>query len=96
MKHNIEQNRTIVALISEVDKLILELNETIKRQQPSLNTQRFITDAQLTEILHTNRRTTGEWRRDGVLPYYKIGGRILYLESEVQDMVARHRLPPIK
>ncbi|MDK7764285.1 helix-turn-helix domain-containing protein, partial [Prevotella bivia] len=38
-------------------------------------------------------RTLQEYRNAGILPFYKIGGKILYKQSDIQTMLERHYNP---
>jgi hypothetical protein len=42
--------------------------------------------------MHISERTLQNWRRKGVLPYYKIGGKIYYKESELNSMVQKAKV----
>lgn len=44
-------------------------------------------------LLRTNisKRTLQRWRSNGILPYYKIGGKIFYNENEVKEVMEKHK-----
>ena len=46
--------------------------------------QRYITDRELSECLKISRRSLQEYRTSGILPYYLICGKVLYVESEIE------------
>jgi len=37
--------------------------------------------------LKISRRTLQEYRNNGMLPYYQLGGKILYKESDVEKLL---------
>ncbi|WP_277266012.1 helix-turn-helix domain-containing protein, partial [Prevotella corporis] len=43
--------------------------------------------------LRLSTRTLQEYRNLGTLPFYKIGGKILYKQSDIQTMLERHYNP---
>jgi excisionase family DNA binding protein len=45
----------------------------------------------VTQLLHISKRTLQSWRKKGILPYYQIGGKILYKKSEVLEILERSR-----
>lgn len=55
--------------------------------RPSLNGERYITDVELSKILKLNRRSLISHRQNGKIPYYHIGGKILYKESDIEKML---------
>ena len=39
--------------------------------------------------LKVSRRTLGEYRSNGTLPYYVLGGKVLYKRSEIEQVLER-------
>ena len=74
--------------IGKMEKLLDELEVPARR---TLNSQRFLTDNELSEKLRVSRRTLQEYRSHGVLPYYLICGKILYSEQELQQYLEKCR-----
>ena len=64
---------------------LTEMIDTIaKYVRPVLNGQTFIDDKELAERLSLHRRTLQNFRNDNILPYYKIGGKVIYDEAEIE------------
>ncbi|WP_347148203.1 MULTISPECIES: helix-turn-helix domain-containing protein, partial [Bacteroidales] len=40
-------------------------------------------------MLKVSRRTLGEYRSNGTLPYYVLGGKVLYKRSEIEQVLER-------
>lgn len=59
------------------------LDDQEKNLRPVLNGERYITDSELAEKLKLTRRTLADYRMNGRLPYYKIGGKLLYKEKDI-------------
>lgn len=57
---------------------------------PPLNGDRYLTDAELSEILKINRRSLIIHRQNGKIPYYHIGGKILYKESDIEKILGEN------
>ena len=69
-------------------RLTLEMAEQLVREyKPMLMDKRFITDAQLSEDLNISRRTLQDYRDKGRLAFYRLDGKILYDESDVEDFL---------
>ncbi len=67
---------------------ILHVAEELKRHcRPSLHGKRFLTDAQLSEKLGISRRTLQDLRDRHVIPYYRLDGKVLYEESDIEDFL---------
>jgi excisionase family DNA binding protein len=48
-------------------------------------------DSELANYLKVSRRTLQEYRNNGILPYYQIGGKILYRESDIEELLEKNR-----
>ena len=53
---------------------------------------RLITNTELEEKLHVSRRALFDYRREGILRYSEIKGRIYYEPKMVEDMLRRYRV----
>ena len=67
---------------------MLDANSLIYR--PILD--RYITEQELSKALKITKRTLIEYRMNGKLPYYKIGGKILYKEQEIIEILERNKV----
>ena len=52
---------------------------------------RYMNDAELANYLKVSRRTLQEYRNNGILSYYQIGGKILYRESDIEELLEKNR-----
>lgn len=52
--------------------------------KPSLDGERYYTDKELAVKLKVSRRSLQDYRNNGILPYTRIGGRILYRASDIE------------
>ena len=68
---------------------ILDANSLIYR--PILDGHRYITEQELSKALKITKRTLIEYRMNGKLPYYKIGGKILYKEQDIIEILERNK-----
>ena len=69
---------------------ILDANSLIYR--PILDGHRYITEQELSKALKITKRTLIEYRMNGKLPYYKIGGKILYKEQDIIEILERNNI----
>lgn len=49
----------------------------------------YLCDKEVACLLKVSRRTLGEYRSNGTLPYYVLGGKILYRRSEIGQVLDR-------
>ena len=58
--------------------------------RPMLGGEVYLTGEEVCSQLRLSTRTLQEYRNAGILLFYKIGGKILYKQSDIQTMLERH------
>jgi len=56
----------------------------------------IIDDCELQQLLKVSRRTTANYRAQGLITYHHLGGKVFYLLSDVLDAIKRNRIPAIQ
>ena len=69
--------------------------------RPMLDGERYLTDKEVSEILKVrilkvSRRTLQEYRNDGILPYILLGGKVLYRERDLEELLEKCYHPAYK
>ena len=60
---------------------------------PPLGNERYLTDREVSKILHISRRTLQEYRSTGQIAYSMVGGKILYRESDLEKWLTANYNP---
>ena len=55
--------------------------------RPLLNGERYLSDLEVSHRLKISRRTLLEYRDSGIVPYIKLGGKVLYRESDLEKLL---------
>ena len=61
--------------------------------RPMLNGEVYLSGEEVCSQLRLSTRTLQEYRNARILPFYKIGGKILYKQSDIQAMLEKHYNP---
>ena len=61
--------------------------------RPMLGGEVYLTGEEVCSQLRLSTRTLQEYRNSGTLLFYKIGGKILYKQSDIQAMLEKHYNP---
>ena len=61
--------------------------------RPMLGGEVYLTGEEVCSQLRLSTRTLQEYRNARILPFYKIGGKILYKQSDIQAMLEKHYNP---
>ena len=87
-----KESPEIIRFFQDIEYLTRFLDSEQDRYRPVLNGERYITEAELAELLKITRRTLIEHRTTGLFPYYRLGGRILYKENDIIKLLNENRL----
>lgn len=82
-----KRNERIKLFFARCKELKESLNQIRDNWSPSLNNDTFLTDAEVADIFRVTRRTLHEYRDQGIIPYYAIGGKYIYSEKDVDKVL---------
>ncbi len=87
-----EERKELFRLISDIRESAAILTDI---SRPMFNGNRFISDTELAKRLRVSKRTLANYRANGIIGFYNIEGKILYAESDIDDYLKDHYLPPL-
>ena len=76
-----------VGFIGQLDALLEGIERIDAGHKASPNNEQFLTDKEVSSWLKVSRRTLQDYRNNGMIAYYQLGGKILYKESDIEKMV---------
>ena len=87
-KENITRDNEKVALLLEkMNRLMENMESLAENYKPVLGGERFLTDKELSAMLKISRRSLQDYRNEGRIPYIQLGGKILYRESDIEQIL---------
>ena len=72
-----------------MEGILKKLERYCATARPMLGGEVYLTGEEVCSLLRLSTRTLQEYRNLGTLPFYKIGGKILYKQSDIQTMLER-------
>lgn len=87
-----KESPEIIRFFRNISTLSKMLDDQEKNLRLVLNGERYITDSELAEKLKLTRRTLADYRMNGRLPYYKVGGKLLYKEKDILVLLGKNRV----
>lgn len=98
MKEKVE-----ILTVSELRPIFNDLEEiktiasTLKKNSiPMFHGKRFLSDSALSKKLNICKRTLATYRANGMLAYYNLPGKILYADTDVEELLQRYYMPPFR
>ena len=79
-----ENDMRVRSFFSSLESLSNRVEKIRDNNKPSLDGERYYTDKELAVRLKVSRRSLQDYRNNGILPYTRIGGRILYRASDIE------------
>ncbi|MCP9613125.1 helix-turn-helix domain-containing protein [Coprobacter tertius] len=88
------KNEKVKQFFARAEGLMGRLDELGRVCRPALGSERYLTNQQLSELLHLSRRTLQDYRDGGILPFYRLEGKILYRESDIERILTENYNKP--
>lgn len=76
-----------------MESVLKKLERYCATARPMLDGEVYLTSEEVCKLLRLSSRTLQEYRDNGTIAYYKIGGKILYKQSDIQAMLERNYNP---
>lgn len=77
------EDRDVLSFFQRIDRMVEKIGSLSRNCRPVLNGERFL----ISVMLKISRRTLQEYRNEGKLPYIRLGGKVLYRESDIERML---------
>jgi excisionase family DNA binding protein len=89
MENNLitKEHETVKSFFFSLERILDGIESLVENCKPSLNGERYLTDREVSERLKVSRRTLQDYRTEGRIPYYQLGGKILYRESDIEKLL---------
>ena len=88
------EDEPIAAALQDMRKNAKWLSAFMKNYRPPLDGERYFTDGEVAGLLRVSRRTLQEYRNNRVLPFILLGGKVLYPETGLREVLeANYRKP---
>ena len=88
-----EESPQLQLFVQLMEGVLKKLERYCASARPTLAGEIYLTGEEVCERLKLSTRTLQEYRSRGLLAFYKIGGKILYKQSDLQAMLDRHYNP---
>ena len=84
-----KENGKVVTFFKALDRMLDNVETLAASFKPALNGEHYLTDQDVSERLHISKRTLQEYRTTGKIPYILLGGKVLYKESDIENMLEK-------
>jgi excisionase family DNA binding protein len=82
-----------LSFLRKVEETENAMDTLFSGYHPALGNERYLTDGEVSKILHISRRTLQEYRSTGQIAYSMVGGKILYRESDIEKWLTANYNP---
>ena len=88
-----KDHEKVKSFFLSLERMLDGIENLVENSKPSLNGERYLTDKEVSERLKIGRRTLQDYRTEGKITYYQLGGKILYKESDIEKMLNDNYFP---
>jgi hypothetical protein len=88
-----KNSEIFTSFLEKADAMDKALGEILPNYRQLLNGEKYITDKELSKNLKISRRTLQDYRTGGKIPYYLVGGKTLYKESDIEQLLMENYYP---
>lgn len=86
----------IVEALESLRKASRKADVLMENYKPVLHGERLMTDGELATVLRVSPRALRDYRNEGILPYIRMKGNILYKESDIEKVLKDHERKTIQ
>mgnify|MGYP002657470351 CR=1 FL=1 len=97
------ENRVLTADDEQIAAVLHALRKSAKaasrfteNYRPPMNGERYLTDKEVSQMLKVSRRTLQEYRTARTLPFIIFGGKVLYREYDLQQLLEENNRKAIR
>ena len=81
------KNERIEKLMSGLSNSLSIVDNLAGKSKSIFDGEHYFTDYELSQRIKISRRTLQEYRNQGILPYIHLGGKIIYKESDIENVL---------
>ena len=86
----------IAGALESLRKASRKADALMDSYKPLLHGERLMTDGELATVLRVSPRALRDYRNEGILPYIRMKGNILYKESDIEKVLKDHERKTIQ
>lgn len=77
----------IVSFLSVLDESLDSIKVALTNRTPHLKGEKYLTNNDVSKLLHISIRSLQDWRDNGTIGYIQILGKILYRQSDILKLL---------
>jgi excisionase family DNA binding protein len=85
-----KEDERLASLFRTIDELSKAIENIARISKPEPGSEQYLTDRDLSRLLKISRRCLQDYRSEGKIPFYRIGGKILYRTSDIERFLEEH------
>lgn len=80
------------SLMRKIGSATDSIRETAKELKPTICNERYLSGKEVCEIFHITKRTLQEYRDQFLIPYTRLGNKIYYSESAINNILRNNHV----
>ena len=92
----VKDDECIESAMHSMRRALKSVDEISTNYRPPLGGERYLTDRELSHRLKVSRRTLQGYRTERIIPHLIFGGKTLYKETDVENLLSENYRNTIK
>ncbi len=80
-------------IVVKMSNDIQETKSLLEEYVNALRPKKWVTKHVVMDKLSISERTLAKYRDEGIIPYHQVRGSIRYMESEIEEMMEKFKVP---
>lgn len=81
------KSEDVITFFNSLDEILDWIKSALENRTLALGGEKYLTNRDMSELLHISERTLQDWRDTGKIAYIQISGKILYRESDLMELL---------
>ncbi|MDR1717221.1 MAG: helix-turn-helix domain-containing protein [Prevotella sp.] len=82
-----KDDKRLASIFQTIDRLSEVIENIVRNLKPGLEDGQYLTDREVSGLLKISRRCLQDYRTAGKIPFYRIGGKILYRAGDIRRLM---------
>lgn len=87
-----KNSETVKNFFAETGTLLEKLEKLRQNRRITLNGEYYLTNEEISRRLHLSKRTLQDYRDRRIIPFIALEGKILYKESDIEQLLQKNHV----
>jgi hypothetical protein len=87
---NDRTDKRITSLFQRMEQLSDKIENTVRTPKSKFGGEQYLTNKEVIRLLKISQRLLQNYRTEGKVPFYRVGGKVLYRTNDIELFLENH------